>query len=92
MDACLLMSMPWPYFGVALIIAVINWLYLRPKLRKSDGAVKWMQVQRRFLEGAYDGDNWARFARKFTFASMVAFPVFGVVWFFSVHATFAVCQ
>ena len=84
--------MPWPYFTVVLIVAIINWLYLRTKLGKPDGGVKWMQVQRRFLEGAYDGDTWARFARKFTFASMVAFPVFGVVWFFLIHATLPACQ
>jgi hypothetical protein len=92
MDACLLMSMPWPYLMLALVVATFNWLYLRTKLRDSNNGMRWMQVQRRFLQGAYDNDAWARFARKFTFVSMVAFPIFGLVWFFLVQAVFPACR
>lgn len=86
------MSMPWPYFILALVVAISNWFYLRAKLRDSDDRIRWMHVQRQFLQGAYDEDAWARFARKFTFASMVAFPIFGFVWFFVVQAVFPACR
>lgn len=91
MDVCLLMSMPWPYLILALVVAISNWLYLRAKLRDSDNGMGWMQVQRQFLQGAYDNDARARFARKFTFASMIAFPIFGFAWFFLVQAVFPAC-